>query len=672
MSLYEQRKSGASAFLAGARERVIADFRQFRFSWKGFWRWTSTVVAAVLAAALITLYFLDWNELRGPIAQYLSHRYRREVRIDGNLEVNLFTLQPRIDVAGVYIGNPAGEKRPQAANIPHARLEARLLPLLSGHLILALVAIDRPDVLVVRAADGRTNWGIFNSNGSAWQLPPIHRFQVNNGHVEIDDSMRNLNFTGTINSHEESGSQAGFRLDGNGTLNGNKFLANVQGGPLLNVDESRPYVFTADVHAGDTHIVIDGNVIHPFHLDRYVAGVTITGPNLSELYYLTGLALPGTPPYRIHGNFQRDETQYRFDDISGTLGNTDISGDLAVDASNKIPQLTGRLASRQLSFDDLGALFGGGKAAQSQSKYLLPDMPLHTERLRQMNAEVDYNAVAVKSHDFPLRGFDTHISLQSGVLDLKPLAFAFTQGRLSGELRIDARGDVPVTGVDVRLTDIHFESFIKDIEKPLTGTVEARLKLEGRGRSVHEAAAGADGLVTAVIPSGNMRQSLAEWLGVNVISALGLTLSGDKSNTRLRCAVANFDTKGGVMTARQFVLDTDPVRVDVKGSVDLRNETVDLTLAGKPKNFQLLRVRAPVTISGSLGAPTLGVDMKPALVQTGIGVALGLLLPPAAILAFIDPGLAKDANCAGILTDAKDEGAPVNARALRQAAPVRK
>ena len=88
-------------------------------------------------------------------------------------------------------------------------------------------------------------------------------------------------------------------------------------------------------------------------------------------------------------------------------------------------------------------------------------MTLHTERLRQINGEVDYDADAISSRDFPLRGLTTHISIQNGVMRLKPLAFAFTAGKLSGALSIDARKSVPVTAVDARITDIHIEHFIK-------------------------------------------------------------------------------------------------------------------------------------------------------------------------------------------------------------------
>ena len=83
-------------------------------------------------------------------------------------------------------------------------------------------------------------------------------------------------------------------------------------------------------------------------------------------------------------------------------------------------------------------------------------------------------------------------------------------------------------------------------------------------------------------------------------------------------------------------------------------------MQGHPKKFQLLRVALPVTVRGTLMTPNIGVDPSKAVGQGGIGVALGSLLSPlAAILPFIDAGLAKDANCQALLAQGAAEGAPV-------------
>jgi hypothetical protein len=73
-----------------------------------------------------------------------------------------------------------------------------------------------------------------------------------------------------------------------------------------------------------------------------------------------------------------------------------------------------------------------------------------------------------------------------------------------------------------------------------------------------------------------------------------------------------------------------------------------------------------------MAGPELGVETGALAAQGGIAAALGFLNPLAAILAFIDPGLANDANCAPLLAEAKAKGAPIKDSAVRNAPAPRK
>jgi hypothetical protein len=58
----------------------------------------------------------------------------------------------------------------------------------------------------------------------------------------------------------------------------------------------------------------------------------------------------------------------------------------------------------------------------------------------------------------------------------------------------------------------------------------------------------------------------------------------------------------------------------------------------------------------------LGVAPGNAVGQGGVAIGLGALLSPvAAVLAFIDPGLGKNADCGALLQEAREQGAPVTA-----------
>jgi AsmA family protein len=66
-----------------------------------------------------------------------------------------------------------------------------------------------------------------------------------------------------------------------------------------------------------------------------------------------------------------------------------------------------------------------------------------------------------------------------------------------------------------------------------------------------------------------------------------------------------------------------------------------------------VRVRAPVDIKGHLAKPSFQPDKTQLLKQGGIAAALGTVLTPvAALLAFVDPGLAKDQDCSQLLEQA--------------------
>jgi hypothetical protein len=108
------------------------------------------------------------------------------------------------------------------------------------------------------------------------------------------------------------------------------------------------------------------------------------------------------------------------------------------------------------------------------------------------------------------------------------------------------------------------------------------------------------------------------------------------------------------------------VVVNGGGTVNLGDESLNMTLQGAPKSFRLVRVRAPITVTGSLAKPSIGIKSGGALAQAGAAVGLSVLLTPlAAILPFVDPGLAKDADCGALLADARSKGAPVRHRDTR-------
>jgi len=558
------------------------------------------------------------------------------------------------------------------------------MSLLRGKPVLPLVEVDRPVLDLLRTADGRDNW-TFGRNASAAgpRLPAIQHFIIETGRLHYADAGRKLIIDGTVGSNERTDGPAAhaFSLVGRGTLNRKSFAVTATGGPLVNVKLDQPYPFSGAVRMGDTRVEARGALRRPFDLAAFSTHLDLSGSDLADLYDLTGLALPNTPTYALNGELEHSGTSYDVRGLSGRIGSSDVAGRLDVSKVSGRPFVKATLHSRSLDFADLDALIGGAPAsagtasavqkaqaaAMRAEQRLLPDAPLDTDRIRAMDARLDYTADAVRDAVLPLRSARLHLTLDHGLLVMAPLDFDLPRGRFTSTVSLNARGPQPVTTVDARLVNVELQNFLpagagrKDAAAPpIEGLLAARVKLTGRGDSVHRAAANANGAVTLVIPHGHMRRAFAELLGVNVGKGLGLLLSKNKDESDIRCGVASFDVTNGRLNASQILLDTDVVRVSGQGSANLGDETLKLVLKGDTKRFRLTHVFLPITVDGHFSSPRLGVEAGPAAAQTGAALALGVVFSPlAAILPFVDPGLAKNADCQALMAEAKTDAAPV-------------
>jgi uncharacterized protein involved in outer membrane biogenesis len=626
-------------------------------------------IALLLVVALVVFLMLfDWNWLRGPIGRWASARYDRQIELNGDLDVNLFSWTPSAQIRGVRVGGPDWARQRDTLKLADVQASVRLRSLFLGRVEMPLVSITRPEVVLISTADGRRSWRLdpdAPDTGEGMKLPPINRLIIRDGHVSLDERGRKIKLEATVNAREGTDGQAGFQLDGRGTINGTPLTLAVHGGPFINIRRDRPYGFTAELHGVGATLKAEGSVTRPFDLGRFNADLSLQGRDLADIYLLTGITTPNTPPYRLAGKLSRDGTLFTFNDFTGRVGSSDLSGDLKTDRVGDRRRVDATLSSRLLDIDDLMAVLGAEPTVTASGETvttsgepgkLLPDAPLNVERLRVIDGTLRYRAQRVKRNALDIRQVDIGADLKNGVLNLDPVAFDFNQGELRGTARINATRDMPYSAIDFRLRGYPLESIIpaRNGAPTVSGRTLGRARLEGPGASIHDFAAASKGSVSLVVPNGQMRQAFAELLGINATAGLGRLLSGDRSPTPIRCAVADFGVADGAATARTFVIDTGVVLAQGSGTIDLGAETMNLKIDGQTKEARLIRLWSPITVRGPLTAPKVGVDAGSIVAQGGLAAALGSLLSPlAALLPFVDPGLAEDANCGALIASAR-------------------
>ncbi len=152
-----------------------------------------------------------------------------------------------------------------------------------------------------------------------------------------------------------------------------------------------------------------GTVQDPFKWTGANVDLTLSGPNLSEIYPLLGIPGPPTPPYTITGKLDREPGIWKFGQSKWRVGESDLTGEVTVDERKKPQFLTAKLVSQKLVFEDLAPLVGATparktnvspKQAQTQAQLeatgdLFPNVPLHVEKMRAMNMDVTLDAKRV-------------------------------------------------------------------------------------------------------------------------------------------------------------------------------------------------------------------------------------------------------------------------------------
>jgi len=629
----------------------------------------ASVVLLLIAAIVIFLLLFDWNWLRGPIGRWASAKYDREIALQGDLDVNLFSWTPSVIVRDLKFGGPQWAKDTDTADIARIEASVRLRKLLGGQIEMPLLSFTQPVVTLISTEDGKQSWDLNPDkpdDGKGMKLPVIQQLIIQNGRISLDMQQRDLTLDASVNAREAANDgDAGFLLEGDGSINGSPLTLRIQGGPFVNIRRDRPYPFEAVLAGAGSRLTADGSVTRPFDLGQLQATLSLQGQNLNDLYLLTGITLPNTPPYRLSGALTRDDAIWTFNDFTGRVGASDLSGDVRVNAAERL-RVDAELASQRLDINDLTAILGAKTqtnaagtetttVSSGRAGKLLPDATLQVERLRTMDGSLTYRAASVKANDMDIRAVRLGAKLEAGVLDLDPVAFTFNRGTLNGTAKINATRDTPYSAVDFRLAGYPLESIVPAANgsTPITGRALGRARLEGPGASIASFAGSSKGSISLIVPNGEMRAAFAELLGINASAGLLKLLSGDQSKTDIRCAVADFNVSNGIATAQTFVIDTDVVLAKGSGSISLKDETLDLKIDGESKKPRLLRLWTPIHVRGPLTAPRIGVETGQLIAQGGLAAVVGAVAAPlAALFAFVEPGLAEDANCGALIANA--------------------
>ena len=666
--------------------------------------WVIGIFFLLVAVLVVILATFDWNRIKPTINTKVSDILHRPFAINGNLAVRwqreegeggwrAWVPWPHVIAEDITLGNPEWSKNPQMASLK--KVEARVSPLalLTETVAIPRIDLTEPSANLERLADGRANWTFTfdpkdpDAKPSDWTVD-IGTIGFDKGHVTLNDQTlrtrldvvidplgKPIPFSEIVGEKEAKKAQEkgaapqdyAFALKVNGEYHGQKLNGTGKIGGLLALqDAARPFPLQAQVSIADTKVALAGTLTDPLNLGALDLRLKLAGSSLSNLYPLTGVTLPDSPPYSTDGHLiaklhEPGGAVFTYENFNGKIGSSDIHGDLKYAASQPRPKLSGKLVSNQLLMADLAPLIGadtnseqkarGGASKQPAGK-VLPVEEFRTERWRDMDADVEFTGKRiVQSAELPFTDLFTHVVLNNGELSLEPLRFGVAGGKLDAQIRLNGRntpleGRAKLTARNFKLKQL-FPTF--EPMKTSFGELNGDAHLSGRGNSVAKLLGTANGGLKMIINDGAISRSLMEIAGLNVGNYVVGKIFGDE-DVKINCAAADFGIKNGLATSQLFVFDTENAIIYIDGTANFATEQLDLKITPESKGFRVFSLRSPLYVRGTFGNPSAGVQAVPLLLRGAGMVALGVIAGPAAgLLALIAPSGGEPNECAPLL-----------------------
>ncbi|HEY0505053.1 MAG TPA: AsmA family protein, partial [Lysobacter sp.] len=557
-------------------------------------------------------------------------------------------------------------RAPQMATADRAEIGIALWPLLRRQVLLPLIRLDNPRLLLeTNPKGGDGNW-VFGEKGGDTDVQ-FRRVDIQRGFVQFLDAPNRTDIRVGVSSQRNAARDASAPVSvvGGGLWQNNRFV--LQGNaasPLLLRDRTAPYRINVRASAGATHAHARGTLLDPLRLRGFDLQMKLSGRDLGDLYPLLGLAIPHTPPYSLDGRFSREGEVWHYRKFDGRIGDSDMHGDASVDTSGKRPYLRADLTSRRLDFDDLAGFVGGtpqtgrgetanaeqdkDAAQQDASARLLPQTPYNLTKLRAMDADVRLRAMRINAPSLPLDDMDAHLLLEGGMLKLDPLNFGVAEGDIRSRIRMDARTDTIRTRADADIAGLNLGKLLPKVEitQNAIGKISGKVGIEGTGNSIAAMLGSSDGNIAVGMGQGRISNLLMEMAGIDLAEIIKFKLGGDKQ-IPVRCAFADFGVDNGLMTTRSLAFDTSDTILIGSGTVNLRDEKLDLTIRPRPKDRSLLAFRTPLRVDGTFRKPAVHPDLAKVGLRGAIALTLATITPPAALLATLELGPGEDSGCGG-------------------------
>jgi uncharacterized protein involved in outer membrane biogenesis len=633
------------------------------------------IVLLVLFALWLVLFITKGRFLKAPFESVASSMLEREVEVGGDFNLYFAPFNIKFMAERMRVSNPEWAVSDDffSAGLIDTRIST--LPLILGRQQVRWIDLQDSRIALEWDAQGERNSWTFGDPDAPpepFELPEIRRGTITGTQLDYRDPKLQLFANIGIDTvkAQDTAFDSDIRFSGEGTMHDRPFTVS---GSLLSPNETIAggrNRLALRAEGSQTWLELSGTLPGATQLEGADLRLGVRGFNIQRLFDFLGIAVPATRAYRLQSDLTKERGEWLFTGLKGVFGDSDIAGSLRIAMPGERLKLIADLSTNTLDILDAGPFFGydpqrldsmGGSAAIEQVNgrpRVLPDATLRIDAVSRFDAEVRYRIARVRAESFPLSDIDLTLDLDRSLLKLAPVTATLAGGQLTADITLNAREPVVQTDYDLRLAPTPMGRLLARFgveESGTSGTLSARVQMSGRGDSVRQSLASANGRMAIIMPAGTLTTGNVQLAEIDIGTFVQKMFEDElKEPVEINCGLIAFTVRDGVAAADPILIDTKKNVILGRGGFSFKNEALDLAVRADAKTFSLFSGQSPVGVGGWFAQPA--IDPISGELAGRAGVALGLAAvatPVAGLLAFVDPGNAKAAACGPVLSGAR-------------------
>jgi AsmA protein len=618
------------------------------------------LLVVLIVAAVAVPFLLPMDTYKQQIEAQVERATGRALKIDGPLDISLL---PRLAVTAedVRFANVAGSPRPDMVRLKGLQAELKIWPLLRGSVEVDRLVLVEPEFQLEIDAAGRPNWALgapetgatpqeaeapqqpgtaTGQPGGGMRLPitelKLGDIRIQNGTLALADAR-----SGTERRIEKINLDVDLP-DLQSALTAKGSLA-YQGKPVeLALAVARPLAL---LQGGSSPVRVTGKgpdlgLSFEGALDNaatpHAAGaIDLNVTSIRDLAAWLGAPVAfegqGLRTFRVSGQVDGVPTRIALNDAKLALDAIEGQGEVAVDLSGQVPQLTGRLDLGAVDLNPYlppaaarpGAATGGapappeGRAGAAAADW--SDEPIALPPIGGADVDFTLTTKALKIRDLQLDRSRLALRLQGTHLGVDLQEIALYGGQGSGQLELDVVDGTPRVNQQFRLEGLQALPFLTAAAgfQRLRGTANAELSLQTQGRTQRQLVQNLSGTGRTAFHNGAIVGINIAALVRNITSVAQGGATGAERATDFAELSGSFNVRNGVLSNDDLWLQAPVLRVAGRGQVNLPARTLDYrlepkaapTLEGQGGSRDVAGLLVPVIIRGPWNAPAITPDL---------------------------------------------------------------